>query len=41
MADKKKTSVEGRKVYMPKNEELRIKIIWLYHNVLVVKHERR
>jgi len=29
------------KVYMLKDEELRIEIIWLHHNVLVVRHEGR
>jgi len=37
----KELVLKEEKVYMPKNEELRIKIIWLYHNVLVVKHGRR
>jgi len=27
------------KVYMPKDEELKAKIIWLYHNVLATEHE--
>ena len=29
------------KVYVPKNEELRLEIIWLYHDVPVVEHEGR
>jgi len=29
------------KVYIPKNEELRVKIIWLHHNVLVAEHGER
>ena len=29
------------KLYMPKNEELRVEIIWLYHNVLVIEHSGR
>ena len=30
-----------RKVYVPKNEELRVEIIWLYHNILAAGHRRR
>jgi len=26
------------KVYVSKDEELRIKIIWLYHNILIAGH---
>ena len=33
--------LKERKVYVPKNEELRVEIIQLYHDVLVVKHEER
>ena len=33
--------LKERKVYMPKNEELRVKIIQLYYNVLVAEHRRR
>jgi len=29
------------KVYIPKDEELRIEIIWLHHDVLVAGHERK
>ena len=29
------------KVYMPKNEKLKIKIIWLHHDVPVAGHEER
>ena len=29
------------KLYMPKNEELRIKIIQLHHNILVIVHEEK
>ena len=29
------------KVYMPKDEELRVKVIRLHHNVPVVGHEGR
>jgi len=28
-------------VYVPKNKELRVKIIWLHHNVLVVEYRER
>ena len=27
------------KIYMPKDEVLRMEIIWLHHNVPIVKHE--
>ena len=30
-----------RKVYVPKNEELRVEIIWLYHNILAAGHRGR
>ena len=29
------------KVYIPKNEELRVEIIWLYYDVLVAEHRER
>jgi len=29
------------KVYIPKNEELRVEIIWLHHDILVAGHEGR
>jgi len=29
------------KVYVPRNEELRTKIIWLHHDVLMVGHGRK
>ena len=29
------------KVYVPKEEELRAEVIWLYHDVLAVEHRRR
>jgi len=29
------------KVYVPKDEELRIEIIWLHHNVLAAGHKGR
>ena len=29
------------KVYVSKNEELRVEIIWLYYNVLVVEHKEK
>jgi len=29
------------KVYLLKNKELRIEIIWLYHDVLVARHRGR
>jgi len=30
-----------KKVYMPKDEELRVKIIWLHHNMLVSEYGER
>ena len=27
------------KVYVPKDEELKVEIIWLYHDVLIAEHE--
>ena len=30
-----------RKVYVLKNEELRVEIIWLYHNILAAGHRGR
>ena len=27
------------KVYVLKNENLRLEIIWLYHDILIVRHE--
>jgi len=29
------------KVYVPKNKELILEVIWLHHDVLVAKHEER
>ena len=33
--------MKERKVYVPKDEKLRAEIIWLHHDVLVVRHEER
>jgi len=30
--------LKKRKVYVPKDEELRIEIIWLHHDILVAGH---
>jgi len=30
--------LKKRKVYVPKDKELRIEIIWLHHDVLAVEH---
>ena len=27
-----------RKVYVPKDKELRVEIIWLHHDVLIAEH---
>ena len=29
------------KIYIPKDEELRVEIIWLYHDILAAGHRRR
>ena len=31
--------LKERKIYMPKNEELRVEIIWLHHDILIVEYE--
>jgi len=31
----------GIKVYVLKNEKLRVEIIWLHHDILVARHRRR
>ena len=33
--------LKKRKVYIPKNEELRVEIIWLYHDVLAARYRGR
>ena len=33
--------LKEEKMYMLKNEELRIEMIWLQHNILVTEHRRR
>ena len=33
--------LKERKIYVPKNEKLRIEIIWLYHDMPVVEHKGR
>jgi len=33
--------LKEEKVYIPKNEKLRIEIIQLHHNTLVARHRRR
>ena len=33
--------LKEEKVYIPKNKELRVEIIWLYHDVLVAKHREK
>ena len=30
--------LKEEKVYIPKNEKLRVEIIWLHHNRLVARH---
>jgi len=29
------------KIYIPKDEELRLEIIWLYHDMLIAGHRRQ
>ena len=33
--------LKKKKVYMLKNEELRVEIIWLYHNILAAEYRGR
>ena len=33
--------LKKRKVYVPRNEKLRLEIIWLYHNTLIAEHEEQ
>jgi len=33
--------LKGGKVYILKNKELRVEIIWLYHDMLTIKHKKR
>ena len=33
--------LKEEKVYVPKDEKLRVEIIWLHHDVLVVEHGGR
>jgi len=37
----KELVLNKEKVYVLKDEELRVEIIWLYHDVLVVEYEGR
>jgi len=37
----KNSVLRKEKVYVLKNEELRVEIIWLHHNVPVAGHEER
>jgi len=30
--------LKDRKVYVPKDKELRVEVIWLHHNILVEEH---
>jgi len=38
---KEELVLKERKVYVPKNKELRVEIIWLYYNMPVAKHRGR
>ena len=33
--------LKEKKIYMLKDEELRVEIIWLYHNVLIAEYKER
>jgi len=37
----RKLVLKERKVYMLKNEKLRVEIIWLHHNISVAGHGKR
>ena len=41
MEDRRRHNVEGRKVYVPKDEELRTEVIWLHHDVPAAGHGGR
>jgi len=30
--------LKERKIYIPRDEKLRVEIIWLYHNTLIIEH---
>jgi len=36
-----KLILKERKVYVPKNKSLRLKIIWLYHDMLIAGHKKQ
>ena len=38
MVDRRRLGVKRKKVYVPKNEELRVEIIQLYHDISVAEH---
>ena len=33
--------LKEEKIYMLKDEELRVEIIWLYHNILIAEYKER
>ena len=33
--------LKERKMYIPKDEELRLEIIWLYHDTLIAEHREQ
>jgi len=33
--------LKEEKIYMPKDEELKVEIIQLYYDILAIRHERR
>jgi len=41
MTSKRRFGIEKEKVYMLKNKELRVEIIWLHHDILVIGHRDR
>ena len=36
-----KLVLKEKKIYVLKNENLRLEIIWLYHDILIVGHEKQ
>ncbi len=38
MEDRERIRVKERRVYVPKDEKLRVEIIWLHHDTPIVGH---
>ena len=41
MEDRREIGIEGKKVYVPRDEELRAEIIQLHHNVPIARYEEK